>query len=361
MSQSATGRGVLAIVDPARRVLRPAFVRLGNRAGGSSGSPPGHTPGNVLVDRAMPALSGCFGHLGLGRRARYPLGFIAAGKWRRRLAEGVGLFFRPLSARREPVWADLRLLVTPRLEARGKPDGSRLRCCIAGAAWEAASRRGRSTMPRVLCVWFPRWPIQRLRHARPELRRSRTGVVCRPEPAAFDHRLQPKGRTTGHSIGQPLAEAKALLPKAVFLPADRRGPCRPLLDWRSNVSASPLWSGWKRVLCIPSALLSEVTGCTHLWDGEEPISRGVAATGAAEAISSSSRWLAQWERPGRWLIPRQSRWCPRRRHEKRSVGPARGGVATASDDVWNGWMPWDWIRSAMCFDCRARRWPAGLA
>ena len=27
-------------------------------------------------------------------------------------------------------------------------------------------------MPRVLCVWFPKWPIQRLRSARPELRRS---------------------------------------------------------------------------------------------------------------------------------------------------------------------------------------------
>ena len=26
-------------------------------------------------------------------------------------------------------------------------------------------------MPRVMCIWFPNWPIQRLRSERPELRR----------------------------------------------------------------------------------------------------------------------------------------------------------------------------------------------
>src|SRR5262245_57824867 len=38
---------------------------------------------------------------------------------------GVGLFFRPDSARREPAWADLRLLATPR--GRGRGDARRLR------------------------------------------------------------------------------------------------------------------------------------------------------------------------------------------------------------------------------------------
>jgi hypothetical protein len=33
---------------------------------------------------------------------------------------GLGLFFRPISARREPVWADLRLLVTPRAGGQGE-------------------------------------------------------------------------------------------------------------------------------------------------------------------------------------------------------------------------------------------------
>jgi hypothetical protein len=33
---------------------------------------------------------------------------------------GVGIFFRPASARREPAWADLRLLVTPRAGGKGE-------------------------------------------------------------------------------------------------------------------------------------------------------------------------------------------------------------------------------------------------
>ncbi|MFI5457194.1 MAG: hypothetical protein ACHRXM_17245 [Isosphaerales bacterium] len=33
---------------------------------------------------------------------------------------GVGLFFRPFGAQREPVWADLRLLVTPQAGGQGQ-------------------------------------------------------------------------------------------------------------------------------------------------------------------------------------------------------------------------------------------------
>jgi len=33
---------------------------------------------------------------------------------------GVGLLFRPIGARREPVWADLRLLVTPQAGGQGE-------------------------------------------------------------------------------------------------------------------------------------------------------------------------------------------------------------------------------------------------
>jgi len=46
---------------------------------------------------------------------------------------GVGLFFRPIGARREPVWADLRLLVTP--QAGGQVEARRVRI-------EALYRRG---------------------------------------------------------------------------------------------------------------------------------------------------------------------------------------------------------------------------
>ena len=124
-------------------------------------------------------------------------------------------------------------------------------------------------MPRVLCVWFPKWPIQRLRIARPELSRSEAGAVFRPKPATLYHRLAVrKPNASGLRIGQPLAEAKALLPKAVFLPADaaadRAALCQLAIEFQCF---SPLVG--LEESADPESLLCEVTGCTHLWDGEE--------------------------------------------------------------------------------------------
>ena len=57
---------------------------------------------------------------GPGSTSGFPHGFIAAGKWRRKRAEEWACFFGRSSARREPIWADLRLLVTPRAGGQGE-------------------------------------------------------------------------------------------------------------------------------------------------------------------------------------------------------------------------------------------------
>ena len=123
-------------------------------------------------------------------------------------------------------------------------------------------------MPRVLCVWFPRWPIQRVRIARPELGRSEVvlhaGENQRPSITA----CSPRAERLGLRTGQPLAEAKALVPKAVYLPADgasdRIALCQLALDCQRFSPLVGLEEG-----ALPESLLCEVTGCTHLWDGEE--------------------------------------------------------------------------------------------
>ena len=261
------GEGAWAVIDLGRDCYFPAFTGWGI------------DPGRLLVLRPVTlqetswAIEQCLRCPGISVTwawvdQRFPSEFIVAGKWPRRLVGGVGVFFRPTHARREPAWADLRLLVTPQPGGAGETDGFASTCCIAVGAWEAAHRAGRSTMPRVMCVWFPKWPIQRLRIARPELGRRELVLF-----AGHDHRpvisvCSPIAERTGIGIGQPLAEARALLPNAIFLAAnvleDRNALVQLALDGQRFSPSVGL-----EECSYPECLLFEVSGCTHLWEGEE--------------------------------------------------------------------------------------------
>jgi protein ImuB len=122
-------------------------------------------------------------------------------------------------------------------------------------------------MPRVLCVWFPKWPIQRLRSERPELDRSEIVLFAGHKQRPVITVCSSKAERLGLRIGQPLAEAKAQVPQALFLPADiaadRGCLCQLALDCQRFTPLVGLEEGGQ-----PESLLCEVTGCTHLWDGE---------------------------------------------------------------------------------------------
>jgi protein ImuA len=119
MSRSSGDRGVWAIVDPAREcyvpalsgwgidpsrilVLRPATLHETCWAIEQCLRCPGVSATWAWVDQRIPARV----------HRRWQLGAEVGG--------GVGLFFRPISAQREPVWADLRLLVTPQAGGQGE-------------------------------------------------------------------------------------------------------------------------------------------------------------------------------------------------------------------------------------------------
>jgi protein ImuB len=76
-----------------------------------------------------------------------------------------------------------------------------------------------------------------------------------------------KAERLGLHAGQPLAEAKSLLPKGAFHPADfvadRSALCQLAIDCQRF---SPL-VGLEEAE-HPESLFCDVTGCTHLWDGE---------------------------------------------------------------------------------------------
>ena len=122
-ARSSGGRGVWAVVDPARECYVPALSGWGIDPGRTLLLRPATLRGNVLGDRAMPALSRSVGHVGMGRRAdprasSSPLE-IGGGSGRRR-----GLV---LPADRSAAGTRLGRLTSaghaPGREARGKPDG----------------------------------------------------------------------------------------------------------------------------------------------------------------------------------------------------------------------------------------------
>jgi protein ImuA len=119
MEQSPSSRGVWAVVDPAWECYLPALSGWGV------------DPGRTLVLRPDTLQETCWA---IEQCLRCP-GVSATWAWldqrvavrvhrRWQLAAevggGVGLFFRPAQAQREPVWADLRLLVTPLAGGEGE-------------------------------------------------------------------------------------------------------------------------------------------------------------------------------------------------------------------------------------------------
>ena len=164
MMAQSMGAGVWAVVDFAREFYVPAWPGWGI------------SPDKILVIRPATLQETCWA---IEQCLRCP-GVSATWAWvdqrfpprvhrRWQLAAemggGVGLFFRPDRPGGNPSGPTYVCWSRRWREARGTPDGYLSKCCIAGAASEATPRCGRSTMPRVLCVWFPRWPIQRLRSA----------------------------------------------------------------------------------------------------------------------------------------------------------------------------------------------------
>ncbi|MCA9266801.1 MAG: hypothetical protein KDA60_23265, partial [Planctomycetales bacterium] len=63
-------------------------------------------------------------------------------------------------------------------------------------------------MKRMLCIWLPNWPIQRLANARPELQ-TRLLILYTPDNRGVERVAfcSPAVRDAGVHPGMPLAEA----------------------------------------------------------------------------------------------------------------------------------------------------------
>jgi hypothetical protein len=140
--QSSGGRGVWAIVDPARECYVAALSGWGIQPARTLVLRPG------TLQETCWAIEQCLRCPGVSTTLAWLDKRIPARVHRRwQLAAegggGIGLFFRPVWARREPIWADSRLLVTPM--AGGEGESRRIHIEVlyrrggfggSGQAWE---------------------------------------------------------------------------------------------------------------------------------------------------------------------------------------------------------------------------------
>ncbi len=77
----------------------------------------------------------------------------------------------------------------------------------------------------------------------------------------------PRAERLGIRVGQPLAEAKALMRNARFLSADAAADRETLRQLALDAQRFSPLVGLEEGIW-PESLLGEVTGCTHLWNGE---------------------------------------------------------------------------------------------
>jgi len=119
MSRSTGGHGVWAIVDPGRECYLPALAGWGVDLSRTLVLRPAN------LQETCWAIEQCLRSTGVSATWAWLDQRISERVHRRwqlaaEVGGGVGLFFRPAGAQREPVWADLRLLVTPRAGGEGE-------------------------------------------------------------------------------------------------------------------------------------------------------------------------------------------------------------------------------------------------
>ncbi|MBC8035961.1 MAG: DNA polymerase Y family protein [Rhizobiales bacterium] len=163
---------------------------------------------------------------------------------------------------------------------------------------------------RILALWFPRLPTDRLqRHGKalksPAGLLSETArevpplaVVAKVDNALRLSAVDRKATSLGLAIGQPLANARAMLPALKVVAADEPADLKLLAriaDWCDRFTPYV-------ALDVPRGLLLDVTGAAHLFGGEQMMlnrireslhAQGFAVRGAMAGTAMASRAFAR--------------------------------------------------------------------
>ncbi|MGK9230713.1 DNA polymerase Y family protein [Inquilinus limosus] len=165
-------------------------------------------------------------------------------------------------------------------------------------------------MGRIVSLWLPNWPITRLRLSTPSDAWPAEPVAIvetveqRRQVVAVDDR----GWAAGIRPGQKATDARAILPALALVPADHAADAKALARlarWAGRYSPAV-------APCPPDGLWLDITGCAHLWGGEDGLAADLAGRlerrglpcRLAIAGSFGAAWaLAHHDRSDRRILP----------------------------------------------------------
>ncbi len=132
-----------------------------------------------------------------------------------------------------------------------------------------------SKTKRVVCLWFPDWPLQRLLAARPELARTVLLLTEKTRRGEFVSFCNPWACRRGIAVGMPLAEALSLVHGRDSVTVE---PVQPEADRIALEELALRCEPYSPCVGLeeaasPHGLLLDITGIAHLFGGELPLIR----------------------------------------------------------------------------------------
>lgn len=135
----------------------------------------------------------------------------------------------------------------------------------------------RPSAQRILCLWFPKWPIQRRLAAQPDLEHAVLLLTESTLRGEFVRYVNRRGERRGITAGMPVSEARTFI-----RPRDRCA-CEPVqFELDRQVLIELAIQAERFSFCVgledaeqPECLLLDVTGIAHLFGGDESLGRQI--------------------------------------------------------------------------------------
>ncbi|HET9019038.1 MAG TPA: DNA polymerase Y family protein [Acetobacteraceae bacterium] len=150
-------------------------------------------------------------------------------------------------------------------------------------------------MRRMLCAWLPGWPTllaARRSGAAPDRPLATVTAIRGQRRLAA---ICPRAEAAGLAPDMPLAQARAICPALQAVPADAEGDRAALMRLAAwGTRYTPLAAADP-----PDAIVLDITGCAHLWDGGEAalaadLAARLAAAGGVARIAVTGSAAAAW-------------------------------------------------------------------